>query len=404
MSATKSFPRLAVHPFPARMAAAIPWKELCATSGRSMRVVDPMAGSGTTIVAARALGHRAFGFDTDPLAVLIARASCGDVPEKAFVRAAERVHSRAEYLERTLSLHDSYPRNADEETKRFIRFWFDRINRRQLAAYSRAISTIRDDSVRTLLWCAFSRLIITKQASASLAGDVAHSRPHRVLNRRPIRPFGTFLSSVRKVLMAAPFRVDTRRPQAVVQVGDARQLPLCASSIDMVITSPPYLNAIDYLRGHKFSLVWMGYKIPELRRLRATNIGSEVSADAELQSEIVTRTFQAMSGVDSLTRRERGVLARYIVDMNCALSEIARVLVPDGRAILVVGDCTLRGVYIRNSDALIHLAKEHGLQLSAKRVRSLPANRRYLPPPSLAAAGKKLQSRMRKEILLTFSK
>jgi tRNA G10 N-methylase Trm11 len=36
-------------------------------------VLDPMAGSGTVLRDATELGHRAIGFDVDPLAVLMAR-------------------------------------------------------------------------------------------------------------------------------------------------------------------------------------------------------------------------------------------------------------------------------------------------------------------------------------------
>jgi ribosomal protein L11 methylase PrmA len=62
-----------VHPFPARMAPSIVFEELSRESDQ-LTVVDPMAGSGTSIVAARLRGHRAFGFDVDPLAVLLATA------------------------------------------------------------------------------------------------------------------------------------------------------------------------------------------------------------------------------------------------------------------------------------------------------------------------------------------
>jgi hypothetical protein len=56
---------------------------------------------------------------------------------------------------------------------------------------------------------------------------------------------------------------------------DARQLPIRGSSVDVAICSPPYLNAIDYLRGHKFSLIRMGHSIEALRELRSANIGTE---------------------------------------------------------------------------------------------------------------------------------
>jgi DNA modification methylase len=44
-----------------------------ATTRPEATVLDPMAGSGTTLIAARLLGRLAFGFDLDPLAVLVGR-------------------------------------------------------------------------------------------------------------------------------------------------------------------------------------------------------------------------------------------------------------------------------------------------------------------------------------------
>ena len=61
-----------IHPFPARMAPGIALSAL-ADSDRQLRVLDPMMGSGTVLAMARAYGHRAYGVDLDPLAVLIAR-------------------------------------------------------------------------------------------------------------------------------------------------------------------------------------------------------------------------------------------------------------------------------------------------------------------------------------------
>src|ERR1700722_19092756 len=69
--------RRTVHPFPARMAANIPWEILSSRRGR-LRVLDPMTGSGTSLVVGRAAGHATYGVDSDPLAVLIARVETAD--------------------------------------------------------------------------------------------------------------------------------------------------------------------------------------------------------------------------------------------------------------------------------------------------------------------------------------
>ena len=52
-------------------------------------------------------------------------------------------------------------------------------------------------------------------------------------------------------------------------------LPLADGSVDLIVTSPPYANAIDYMRAHKFSLVWLGQPIANLSHLRGKYIGAE---------------------------------------------------------------------------------------------------------------------------------
>jgi len=266
-----------VHPFPARMAPSIVWDALPKT-GKPLSILDPMSGSGTTLVCARSRGHRAIGCDTDPLALLIARAWCANAePETLKVRAGI-VLERAMTLSKRLTSEKSYPKNTDDETHRFIDFWFDPGNRHELSALATCISRIRSRTERTLLWCAFSRMIITKTSGASLAMDVSHSRPHKVYEVAPVKPFDAFLKAVSRVACNCPFPGNSNdAPPADIRHGDARALPVESASVDMVITSPPYLNAIDYLRGHKLSLVWMGHSISEIRSIRSGNIGTEVS-------------------------------------------------------------------------------------------------------------------------------
>ncbi len=394
-----------IHPFPARMAARIPWTELRSASRRPLRVLDPMAGSGTTLVVARTLGHESIGFDTDPLAVLLARVWCGDISEASALRAAERVLEVARNHARGLPLRDAYPPNTHEESRKFVRYWFDETNRRQLAALAGAISNVQNGQARGVLWCAFSRMIITKQASASLALDVAHSRPHRVTDKNPIRPFDHFLRAVGLVLGAMPFKVpDAHGPRATVRLADARDLPLEGSSVDVVVSSPPYLNAIDYLRGHKFSLVWMGHEVDDLRRVRARNIGTEVSAGTEIENPVIARALDRMGDLDGLPERQKRWLGRYVTDMDKAIGELHRVLVRGGRAVLVIGDCTMRGVYVRNSGAMAYLVERHGFEVARRRRRTLPPNRRYLPPPTSRGSGRMLRNRLRTEVLLEFVK
>ena len=404
ISMNPEFPALRpVHPFPARMAPSIFRQRLCVQK-KPMCVLDPMAGSGTAVVAARLHGHKAIGFDTDPLALLIARTWSSDIDPARLRIEARTVLAIATDHFHNVTLKEAYPANADGETRAFVRFWFDGMSRRQLAALSIAVAQVKNPTERNFFWCALSRLIITKQAGASLAMDVSHSRPHKVYRTAPIKPLKKFLYAVEAVLKGSPFSNGQDLPQATVQQADARTLPLGDETVDLVITSPPYLNAIDYLRGHKFSLVWMGYSLEQIRNLRSQNVGTERSLKSVLQDEYVRIAMKAMGDTGELSERLRGMLARYIFDMNAVLAEISRVLKPRAEMVLVVGDSTIRGVVIRNSLALTNLGRANGLTLRSSCRRPLQENRRYLPPPGKKDSGKLLRSRMREEVILTFAK
>ena len=404
-------PRRPIHPFPARMTPDLVLDIMKGGGGRRLRVVDPMAGSGTVLAVARDRGHCAAGTDTDPLAVLIAGVWTAPVDRGAVIRRASAALEAAKRDSGRRRAADAYPHGSDDETRRFARYWFDPTARRQLASLSASIRRMRSGPVRNALWCAFSRLIIAKQSGASLAMDLAHSRPHRAYRRAPALPFSRFESAARRVAEgcaeAGAWRGREDAPAAGraadVRLGDARSLDMPDGSADMVITSPPYLNAIDYMRCSKFSLVWMGYTVGELRRIRAGAIGTEVGMygaegaggdAAEIVSEI---------GGRALPRRTEAVLTRYVHDMRLAVRETARVLAGGGTAAYVVGENTVRGTFIRNSRIIEALAEGAGLEVVARRRRRLPPCSRYLPPPS-ARAGDALGGRIRREVVLEMKK
>ena len=265
-----------------------------------------------------------------------------------------------------------------------------------------AIERTRDTSICEALWCAFSRLIISKQSGASLACHIAGRTGSS--NVRPQSPSASFLSAVDRVTTnCIDGRSRTRGPAAQVYEGDARHLDLLDRSIDLVITSPPYLNAIDYLRCSKFSLAWMGYSVSELRRLRSTAVGTEVGMDARDDQEI-QRILSDLKLQPKLHARQEAMLARYINDIQRAVSETSRVLAGDGRAVYVVGENTVRGTFICNAMIVEAVASTAGLRCTARRSQELPANRRYLPPPSKQSETATLGNRLRREVILTFRK
>lgn len=361
-------------------------------------VLDPMAGSGTTLAVARALGLRALGFDTDPLAVMMANAWSLDCDEHRLKAKALDIVDRAADVARNTSIREAYPRTADDETKSFLRYWFDGRSRKELMGLSTAIGRVRDSSVRALLWCAFSRLIITKTSGASLAMDVSHSRPHKVYTRAPISPLDKFSDAVDRVSYVMKMNFSGASGRSIkIQSGDARKLNVPDETADLVVTSPPYLNAIDYLRGHRLSLVWMGYTVSQLREIRAHNIGTE-AAGGVIDRDLI-KICARMGATDRLPGRIRRMIFRYLEDMRSVMREAHRVLKVGGSAFFVVGDSSIRNTYVSNSRAIAELAVIAGFKVIDIRSRPIEERRRYLPISSRVTECT-LSRRMRHEVLI----
>lgn len=356
---------------------------------RKLRILDPMMGSGTIPVLAALNGHRAVGFDVDPLALLIARTWARPLDPAKLRAAAKRVVQVARCSRRR-------PTFPDDETHDFVDYWFDAKTQLRLARLSSAIKA-EPPTLHNPLWCAFSRLIIAKDAGVSRARDVSHSRPHRVRDTASFDPIDEYQRAV-EIVIRRHLAAGQRRPAETrlqLSQGDARCLPLRSNAVDAILTSPPYLQAIDYLRGHRLSLVWMGYDISALREMRGTSIGSERglrSTDYIAISEQVTPS--------SMSARGRRILTRYVDDLGHVTTEAARVLRPGGVATFVVAEATLEGKPIKISAIVKQLMENCSFTLESQFTRPLMTDRRYLPPPTSAEGT--LDRRMREEHCLTF--
>lgn len=385
-----------IHPFPARMAPDIAMDHLESTvDGKDLIVLDPMCGSGTVLAAASGRGHAARGFDVDPLAVLMSSVATRAVDTDEVVAEAERICA----LARESSVDT--PRWDDPETQKFAEYWFASSQLAQLNRLSRALDEVSDDAVRQTLQVALSRIIVTKAPKASLAADTSHSRPHRVTTESTYdvyRGFEGSVGSLKKLL-------DERSIVGEVEVrrGDARALDLPDSSVDLIITSPPYLNAIDYLRGHKMSLIWFGHTIPELRKIRSHSIGAERALDGGALKQVGDMVKFITDSVDAPEHLPLATITRYAHDLAVFARELKRVCKPESDVVTVIGNSTLRGNYIQN-DVLVRQAYEHaGFRVTDRTERDLPENKRYLPVRT-SNTESSMAKRMRTEVVLTVKK
>lgn len=381
-----------IHPFPARMAPDIALSRLDALPKKAI-VLDPMCGSGMVLSQSARAGVFSIGCDLDPLARLMSRVGSTRVSESAVWGCFDQLRAYCKRNERTTARLPWIDKHA--ETSEFVRYWFGHEQEKQLRRIAKFFAQHNHNlssNPRNVIKIALSRLIVSKEPKASLARDTAHSRPHRTIDENDFDVYENLESSVHHVLdalAASEIKVNSK-----TYLSDARRLARVPdASIDAIITSPPYLNAIDYMRGHKFSLIWFGYDLGSLRELRSVAIGSEASLRSAEHFEF-NELLDVLRLAD-LAGRTRSMINRYYVDLRRQMVESKRVLKRRRLALFVIGNSSIRGDYIKNSEVLKFAAVKAGFAVRGEEVREIPNNKRYLPVT--VKGPNALASRMRTE-------
>jgi len=387
-----------IHPFAARMAPEIAFNALKGLRKDAV-VLDPMVGSGTVLRTVSEYGFSGIGFDIDPLSVLMSKAWTTPLNAEKIKLKSEEILEEVNELKLN-SIHLPWI-DDDQSTKSFINFWFGRKQINALRKLSFVLGKHKG-TYNELMKVAFSRLIITKAKGASLAADISHSRPHKVYDKNDYDVLYSFSNSCRA--LARIFKEQQPKGKISIHQGDARDLKLVRDeSVSLIITSPPYLNALDYMRSHKMSLVWLGYKIDELGNVRSNSVGVEKAPDSRADFELAVQLMNGLKNLDKLETRKQSMIKRYALDMYDVAVESARVLESTGKATFVVGNSCINGVFVENSLIVRNSCEMAGLTLVSKRDREIPQSKRYLPPPS-NSNGSNLKNRMRVESVMRFTK
>jgi DNA modification methylase len=358
-------------------------------------VLDPMAGSGTTLVEARLLGRSAIGYDLDPLACLIARVKSSDLDAQNIDSHAQAIIAQVDRdLKELRSERVSAEVLERSALPRFPRrdYWFCPSVSEALALLSFHIGhTTMPEKVRDFFWVVFSSIILSKVSVAN-ARDIIHSRHHRFEHPAPPDVLARFQTRIKIMLkqVATLRELCAQAPATTAEIhqGDARHLTLPDGCVDLIATSPPYATALDYPRAHFLAVAWMEpvfrLSMEQYMALAPTYIGSERGhVDREFRIDARLMPFPAaQSALESLRQRDlrqAHLIQRYFIDMYAAFEEMGRVLRPSGHVFIVVCPSHVRQVQIPTHTVFTEMAQALGLRCIGEYQRTIDGNRRILP-------------------------
>jgi DNA modification methylase len=302
-----------LHPYPAKFIPQIPGHVIARLSLRGELVLDPFAGSGTTGLEAVRLGRRAVCVDANPVGVLAGKVKTTRL-DSGILRD---LHSIRSSLLTHLRRLPSDPADLVREFTAFVpdipnrQKWFPDTSCGELALIRSLLSSCESERARNVASLAMSRIVL--RASFQDLETRYASRP------REIPPGDTIASFIRSLdsIVGDLVQTDAEISYGVAEfiLGDARALSrnrFTECCIDLIVTSPPYGNAMDYHLYHRFRLFWLGAD-PQL--LARNEIGSHLRH-----------------------QKEKSGVASYQAELSRCLAEMYRVLRPGRYAAIVIGD------------------------------------------------------------------
>ncbi len=351
-------------------------------------VLDPFAGVGTTLVEADRAGHAAIGFEINPYA--------------AFACATKLKAHRVDLIElgRTLCAFDAFRAEAEKHGaepqsapppgfRTRAPFYSPKVLRKVLLAQD-FVAMQPPGTATDVIRLAFAATMVdysNYSYEPSLGRKSAAGRPD--VEDYPVME--TIGAKARQMATDAAWyrqarhrrrRKDGHVFHASFLHGEASGEPGChrleRHSVDLLVTSPPYLNNYHYNRNTRPHLYWLGFcdRPADLKPLETRNFGTywqnardreHVALDAAICDMDIRATLDAIRAKNP----DKGIYggsgwanyaAQYFNDCARFAAGAKWCLRPGGRALVVIGNSILQGVHVPTDRFLARIAELLGLE------------------------------------------
>ena len=352
-------------------------------------VIDPFTGSGTTLIEALSTGRYPIGIDVDPIAILISKTQTQRHSRDWLLKFNDDIKSKLILLEQELKIHNPEPKlvkpgfsfgvngyMATVPNNSAIEYWFSPNQTVVLAALTALSSRLTDERERQIFNLAISSAIVRKWPSTlSRAMDIDHSRPHRgqPVHKTIKQQFNLFkrvISEIIKSLQRTTEVMHKWKYDAEIIQGDSvnalHELP--PEIADLILTSPPYVNAIDYPRAHKFSEWWLSPITKQCKRENYIGLRGIKKENLSESAQLLAPTMmKTLIWLKQKAPSKHSLVCKYVVDMSEVIAGCKHVLQEKGRIVFVLADNKISGRTI----PVVNLVKELLVSNGFKQVKSV---------------------------------
>ncbi len=329
-----AYPNL--HRYPATMIPQLGISLLERLDVSSGSLLDPYCGSGSSFAAGVHVGMKSlFGFDLNPLAVLISRAKFTQLNSAEVIEAREEIASKVKKAKPASDGAHDIPNITN------IDYWFPRDGMLQLVSIRRLVDKVENEGIRDLFLLALSEAI----------RDVSFTRKNEFkLYRIPAEKMAVHNPDVSKIFLNHLNRITeiylTKYLPNLKGVRTAiRNQPFDSvkKKVDVVLTSPPYGDSRTTVAYGQFSTLtneWLG--IEDARKIDSKLMGGKRSKSL-LQESVVTSQLQEVAEVDSKRALE---VSSFYEDLGRSIGEVAGAIQSGGLSIYIVGNRRVKDVQL----------------------------------------------------------
>lgn len=285
-------------------------------------LLDPFCGIGTIPLEANLLGIKSIGIDLNPYAYAISRAKMDRRPIEEHIHWLKKVKLDTKSVD-------------VKKIPDFIKEYYHPETLKEVFA-------LRDLLIKEKKWFLLGCFlgIVHGHRPAHLSRPSGLIIPYKPKDKNP---------EYKEVIPRMILKVErmyrdgfTFDEIGKIHLADARKMPLEDNSVDVVVSSPPYFDTLDYVGGNRLRLAIMGVEPEKQENLK-----------------------------DDLIQNKR----TYLDEMKIVGLELKRVLKPKGRIIFILGDLHKNGKRINTAEEVKKLYNEIGFKTHAIIDDELPLNK-----------------------------
>jgi hypothetical protein len=334
-------------------------------------ILDPFAGCGTVLVQAKLNGYKSFGTELNPLLQFI---------------ADTKLNSWDVSPNHLLKMYNSIPKDKRSPAPSFLKSGshFNEGVLKNLELLKGGIESIEPENkkqqkVKNLIRLAFSSILIDcsklkrspclgyckdKKIDAAAPSVLLTQKIHRIADdlRLIHSQYGDFINIDSKVTLTNAMKFEH------------------SDRFDLVITSPPYMNGLDYVMNYKIEMGWLGFvrSHKALKKIKDEMVVCDNVSKGLIKEFYNSRSTYTNDWIETIKGDiERNIVRRgsyrredmpYIVhkyfdDLYKIMKNVVSSLNSGGRFILVVGDSLIADVYLPTDLLIAKIGLDLGLDI-----------------------------------------